>query len=215
MPKSDSLFIQQLEIGPMQNFIYLIGNTETKEAFVVDPAWDVDTIREAAAINDLNLIGALISHGHPDHTNGINDLLSTHDIPILVSKYEASFYKPVGDNIKEIDPNQKIKLGHFEIEALHTPGHTPGSQSFMIEGNLFTGDTLFLDGCGRCDMPGGDAEELYHTIYHRLMKLPNSTIIHPGHNYHHLHHDLLENQKESNPYMTCNSKEEFVHQRMG
>ncbi len=199
----------------MDNYVYFIGNKETKELFVIDPAWEVDFIREEAKKHGYEIKAALITHGHPDHTNGIEDLLKTHDIPIYVSKTEAEFYKPVGENIKDVNPADKISLGNLDIEFMHTPGHTPGSQCFLVEGNLVAGDTLFLDGCGRCDMPGGDAETMYDTIYNRLMKLPKSTIIYPGHNYHHLHHDTLECQMKTNPYMTCKNLNEFLRSRMG
>lgn len=215
MTDKSSLLIQQFEMGPMQNYIYFIGDSASKEIYVIDPAWEVDELRAKAKDQGLEIKGALITHGHPDHTNGIEELLTTHDIPIYVSEHEAEFYKPVGENIKDVKLDDKLTVGNVEIEFMHTPGHTPGSQCFLVEGNLVAGDTLFLDGCGRCDMPGGDAEVMYDTIYNRLMKLPDSTIIHPGHNYHHLHCDHLENQKKTNPYMTCNNLQEFLHHRMG
>lgn len=215
MGNNSSLIIQQMELGPMENYIYFIGDQDTNEIIVVDPAWEVDYIREQAQKQNLEIKAALITHGHPDHTNGIEDLLQTHDIPIYVSEQEASFYKPVGENIKDVKLDDTFKIGKFDIEFVHTPGHTPGSQCFLVEGNLVAGDTLFLDGCGRCDLPGGDAETMYDTIYNRLMKLPDSTIIYPGHNYHHKHFDSLENQKQTNPYMNCANLHEFVHHRMG
>lgn len=207
------LVIEQIEMGPMENYIYFIANSETKEAVVVDPAWEVDRIREIADTNGYQIKAALITHGHPDHTNGIGELLNTHDIPIYVSEHEAEFYKPVGDNIKEADANFSLELGKIKIDFVHTPGHTPGSQCFHVHGNLVAGDTLFLDGCGRCDMPGGDAEVMYDTIHHKLMKMPDSTIIYPGHNYHHLCCDSLEKQKETNPYMQCSNLQEFLARR--
>lgn len=209
------LVIKQMELGPMQNYVYLIANDLTKECAVVDPAWDVDSIRNEAKRSGYKITAALITHGHADHTNGIEDLLKTHDIPIYVSEHEASFYKPIGENIRDVKPNDQLKLGEVTIDFLHTPGHTPGSQCFVCHGNLVSGDTLFLDGCGRCDMPGGDAEVMYDSIANKLMKLPNNTIIYPGHNYHHLHHDTLEQQKRTNPYMQASNLNHFLKSRMG
>lgn len=213
--QNSPLVIEQMELGPMANYIYLIGNSNTKEVVVVDPAWDVNAIRKHAETKGYSITAALITHGHPDHTNGINELLSTHDIPIYVSEHEAYFYKPVGENIRGVDNNFSLELDDVKINFMHTPGHTPGSQCFHVHGNLVAGDTLFLDGCGRCDLPGGDAEIMYDTLYHKLMKLPNETVIYPGHNYHHLHCDSLEQQKKTNPYMTCSSLEQFLRERMG
>jgi glyoxylase-like metal-dependent hydrolase (beta-lactamase superfamily II) len=215
MKSKQPLLIKQLELGPMQNYIYFIGNEDTKEVVVVDPAWDVDKIIDYAKENNYQIKGALITHGHPDHTNGINALLKNFDIPVYVSRHEAFFYKPIGENIKEVDDDFSINLGEVKIDFIHTPGHTPGSQCFLCDGNLISGDTLFLDGCGRCDLPGGDAETMFDSIANKLLKLPNSTVIYPGHNYHHLHCDTLENQKHSNPYLDCDNLHQFTKRRMG
>ena len=210
-----NLIIEQMELGPMQNYIYFIGNSRTKEVVVVDPAWDVPAIMEAAEKKHYSIKGALITHGHPDHTNGINALLDRIDVPVYVSAHEAFYYKPIGENIKEVGENFSLELGEVKIDFLHTPGHTPGSQCFVCGGNLISGDTLFLDGCGRCDLPGGDAETMFDSIANKLLKLPNSTVIYPGHNYHHLHSDTLENQKKTNPYLDCDNLHKFTARRMG
>lgn len=226
------LILRQLELGPMENYIYILGDEESKDCVVIDPAWDVDAIRVAAAKDGLNIKAALITHGHPDHTNGINTLLETHDIPVYVSEHEASFYKPIGENIKEVKASDVFELGKMNIEFLHTPGHTPGSQCFLVKAPkgtyhgsatesfdsdtlLVSGDTLFLDGCGRCDLPGGDAEVLYETIENTLLKLPNNTVIFPGHNYHHLCCDSLEHQKHTNPYLNYDNLHGFIGRRLG
>ena len=229
------LEIKQMELGPMDNYIYLISNKFTKDCVVIDPAWDVNSIKEEIEANGLNLKSALITHGHPDHTNGIEELLKHYDIPIMVSEHEAAFYKPIGENIVEVKANHKLELGdsenQLEIDFVHTPGHTPGSQCFFIktarksytQANnlqleaqhlLVSGDTLFLDGCGRCDMPGGDAEIMYDTISNILMKMPDDTVIFPGHNYHHYCCDSLENQKKTNPYMQYDNLKGFISRRM-
>lgn len=230
------LEIKQLELGPMENYIYLVSNKFTKDCVVIDPAWDIKSIEDEISANGLNLKAALITHGHPDHTNGIEELLKTHDIPIMVSEHEASFYKPIGENIKEVKANHSLELGDNEnkisIDFVHTPGHTPGSQCFYIKSAkrsfyaannlhfestniLVSGDTLFLDGCGRCDMPGGDAEVMFDTIQSTLLKLPNDTVVYPGHNYHHYCCDSLENQKKTNPYLQFDNLHNFIGKRLG
>ncbi len=209
------LIIKQVELGPMQNYVYLIANSLTKDCVVVDPAWEVNKIRDLANLEGFKITAALITHGHPDHTNGIEDLLTTHDIPIYVSEHEASFYKPVGENIKEVKANHQLELGDIKIDFLHTPGHTPGSQCFLCHGNLVSGDTLFLDGCGRCDLPGGDVDIMFDTLANKLMKLPETTVIYPGHNYHHLHSDSLKNQMKTNPYLRSENLNNFISRMMG
>ena len=199
----------------MKNYIYFIGDRKTKETVIVDPAWNVDQIFKIAEKEELKIQAIFITHGHADHTNGIHEVLKKLDIPVYVSKHEAQFYKPVAENVEEVDSNFEMVLGDMNIRFLHTPGHTPGSQCFLVENKLIAGDTLFLDGCGRCDMPGGDPEEMYRTIYNKLLRLPQDTIIYPGHNYHELKEDRLENQKKSNPYMNCANLKSFISLRMG
>lgn len=230
------LEIKQLELGPMDNYIYVISNKFTKDCVVIDPAWDVEAIENEITGNGLKLKAALITHGHPDHTNGIEALLKNNDIPIMVSEHEASFYKPIGENIREVKASDTIDIGDtdnkLEISFVHTPGHTPGSQCFFIntakrsysaanninfesQNILVSGDTLFLDGCGRCDLPGGDAEVLFDTIANTLLKLPEDTVIFPGHNYHHYCCDTLENQKKTNPYLQFDNLKSFIGRRLG
>lgn len=210
-----NLFIEQIELGPMNNYIYMIGDSSTQEVMIVDPAWDVATLKRLLKDNDLHLQGLLITHGHPDHTNGIQGMLDDYDVPVYVARDEAFFYKPIGENVRDITPGQQLTLGNITIDCIHTPGHTPGSQCFKIDHHLIAGDTLFLDGCGRCDLPGGDAATLYDSLYNTILKMPNSTILYPGHNYHHLHCDSLEHQKQTNPYLQCASLHDFVHHRIG
>ena len=199
----------------MKNYIYFMGDAKTKEAVVIDPAWDVEEIFQIAETEELSIKAVYITHGHKDHTNGIDGILNKLDIPVYVSKHEAEFYKPITENIEEVDANFETNIGGIHVRFLHTPGHTPGSQCFLVENKLIAGDTLFLDGCGRCDLPGGDPEEMYRTIYNKLLKLPKNTIIYPGHNYHRLKEDRLEAQKKSNPYMNCTSLKSFISLRMG
>ena len=214
MNEPGALYLKQVELGPMKNYIYFVGDAQSKEVAVVDPAWEVESIFKIIQEEELTLKALFITHGHPDHTNGIDGMLAKYDIPVYVSKHEAAFYKPICENIREVDQNDEALIGNTRIRFLHTPGHTPGSQCFLVENKLVAGDTLFLDGCGRCDLPGGDPEEMYRTIYNKLMKLPKNTIIYPGHNYHHLKQDTLENQIKTNPYMNCSDMENFLQTRM-
>ena len=199
----------------MENFIYFLGDREKKEIAVIDPAWDVDFIRQEAARQNLKITAVLLTHGHPDHTNGLEKLLAAHDVPVYISAHEAIFLMPRHKNIREIKDNTKIKIGDLEIQCIHTPGHSPGCQCFLTEGMMISGDTLFIDGCGRCDLPGSDAKHMYRSLYDKIMKLPDATLIYPGHNYGPAPFDTLLHQKKTNPYLTCHSLEEFLEERMG
>ena len=199
----------------MENFIYLIGDKKTREVFVVDPAWQVDTILKVAKEEDLTIRGALISHYHFDHTNGVEELLKSVDCPVYVNKKDAPYMGFSHDNIKNVDDGQRIRVGDVEIACVHTPGHTPGSQCFHVQNRLVSGDTLFIGACGRCDLPGGDAKEMYASLTQRLMKFDDSTILCPGHNYAEKPTSTMGEQKKTNPYLLCDSLENFLRFRTG
>ncbi len=211
-----NLLIKQMEVGPMENFVYFIGDNETREVVVIDPAWDVPHLIDEATKNNLTIKGALVTHGHFDHTNGVEDLLKHLDIPVYINKHEADFFKFNwgNENVRKAESGEKIKVGDIEIELVHTPGHTPGSQCFLVNNNLVAGDTLFINGCGRCDLPGGNVEQMFETIYNKLMKMNDDTIIFPGHNYAEKKSDTLKSQKLTNPYMQYENLMEFVGKRL-
>ncbi|MEO8503447.1 MAG: MBL fold metallo-hydrolase [Acidobacteriota bacterium] len=182
--------------GQMANFMYLLGDPATRKAYVVDPAWDVASLLDVAAGDGYEVAGALITHYHPDHVGGdlfgiqvqgLAALLETHDVPVYANKHEAhGIHVMTGvseDDIRKVEDSDTLAIGDHELRFLHTPGHTPGSQCFLIDGKLVAGDTLFVQGCGRVDLPGGDTETMYHTLTSKLAKLPTDTVLYPGHNY--------------------------------
>ena len=215
MGNDGNLIIKQMEVGPMQNFIYFVGDKKTREVAVVDPAWDVDYICEEAEKNNYKISACFVTHGHFDHVNGLDEILSRHDVPAYVSKHEYKSFKPKHKNIVEIDGNAKIKIGDIDFDIIHTPGHSPGCQCLKCGANLVTGDTFFIGGCGRCDLPGSDVDAMYNSLYNVIMKLPDDTTIYPGHNYGKTPTALLSSEKKENHYLTCRSKEEFIKGRMG
>jgi len=212
------LYLKQIAVGPMANFAYLIGSQRTRECFVVDPAWDVVALQRAAAEANMKIVGALLSHYHPDHCGGhlfghdiqgVAELIRAADIPIYAHKDEVHGVQTVTGlpraAIKACDSGDKLSLGDIEITLIHTPGHTPGSQCFLCEERLISGDTLFLSGCGRVDLPGGDSDQLYDSLANKLAKLPPSTIIYPGHHYDAEDHATLAEIKQVNPFLQANS----------
>jgi len=198
----------------MQNFVYLVGDRNAREALVVDPAWDVDTILETADREGFKIKGALITHTHFDHVNGLEDLLKKTDSMVYIHKNEAEFLKGMKGNIEQIEGGDKLKIGQVEITFLHTPGHTPGSQCFLVERNLISGDTLFINACGRCDLPGGNAEEMYRSL-NQLAGLDESTVLYPGHNYADEPTSTIGNEKRFNPYLQTVNLDNFLKYRMG
>ena len=215
-----SLYFKQIEIGPMQNYVYLIGSTETRKAAVVDAAWDIDAIVRTAAQDEMEITHALVTHTHPDHVGGgfagleiagATELLEKCKAKVVVHKAEAEFIKGLSssDMIKT-DNADKVDVGGLEIQLIHTPGHTPGSQCFLVGNRVVSGDTLFIDACGRVDFPGGNPEQMYYSLTQKLMALPDEMILFPGHNYAPLKHATIGEQKKTNPYLKFSSLKQFL-----
>ena len=212
------LYLRQLELGPMDNFVYLVGAQGHDEAWVIDPAWDLDAIEAAALEDGRRISGAFISHCHHDHINGLPELLRRHDVPVFAQKTEAQFSSQLrqyaGDALRLLEPGDPLALGPLKAKALHTPGHTPGSQCLWAGGAVASGDTVFVNGCGRCDLNGGNPEDLYRTIQNVLLALPEETRLLPGHDYGDVPISTLGREREKNPYFQFPSVEDFVAYRM-
>jgi glyoxylase-like metal-dependent hydrolase (beta-lactamase superfamily II) len=215
-----SLYFKQIEIGPMQNYVYLIGSLETCKVAVVDAAWEIDTILKIAAQDNIEITHAFVTHTHPDHVgggfagmaiDGATELLEKCKAKVVVHKAEAEFIKGLSpSDLIKTDHGDKINVGGVEIELMHTPGHTPGSQCFLVDGRVVSGDTMFIDACGRVDFPGGNAEQMYYSLTQKLMALPDETILFPGHNYAPKPHATMGEQKKTNPYLKFTSLKQFL-----
>ena len=206
--------IQAMELGPMENFVYLIIDHGTGRAAVVDPAWEVPQILQCAQRHNVRITDILLTHSHHDHINGIDAVLEKYDAQVHLLKSEARFWGHFQDLPTLHHGGDVIALGDTGIEVLHTPGHTPGSACYKVGGNLITGDTLFVFGCGRCDLRGGDPEQMYDTLRGMREGLPSTTVIHPGHNYAEQTTSTLSEQIDGNPFMHFDHVDRFVHYRM-
>ncbi len=173
------MIINQLEIGYMDNFCYIVGCEKTRKALVIDPGDDVDQIVLATAKQGLEIETIVNTHGHGDHTAGNAELKSLTGAKIIIHALDAAGY-PTADVL--LEDEKILQLGEITFDVIHTPGHTPGGICLHAQGNLFTGDTLFVGDSGRTDLPGGDRPTLGKSI-RRLMQLPDDTIIWPGHDY--------------------------------
>jgi glyoxylase-like metal-dependent hydrolase (beta-lactamase superfamily II) len=206
---TDRLYFRQLLAGrdfavddpiarQMVNFVYLIGDRETGEAVAVDPAYGVREVVELIRADGLDLTGVLATHWHPDHVGGdlmgygiegIRELAGMDDVgaKVHVHRDEAEWVKRstgVSDSDLTVhDSGDTVDVGDIPITLMHTPGHTPGSQCFLVDGKLVAGDTLFLEGCGRTDLPGADPDQMYESLTQRLAIVPDDTILYPGHLY--------------------------------
>jgi len=180
----------------MVNFVYALGDHETGEALLIDPAYAPGELVDMVTADGLTVVGALATHYHPDHVGGdlmghsvagIVDLLAVADVPVHVQRDEMPWVTRrtgVGeDSLVAHDAGDVVVVGDLEVTLIHTPGHTPGSQCFLVEGCLISGDTLFLEGCGRTDLPGSDPAEMYRSLTERLSRVSDDTILFPGHLY--------------------------------
>ena len=207
--------IHALELGPMENFVYLLHDEATNKAAIVDPAWDVEEIIQLAKSRDIEITDILLTHSHHDHVNGIEHVLNQYDAQIHLLKDEAKFWGKQLEKPKLHYGGDIIKIGETEVKVLHTPGHTPGSACYHMGEHLIAGDTLFVFGCGRCDMNGSDPEQMFDSLKHLRTDLPNHTILHPGHNYAPTDPtSTMEAQKQGNPFLHFDQKEDFVKYRM-
>lgn len=203
----DRLYFRQLLSGrdfarddqmakQMVNFVYLIGDRSTGEAVIVDPAYAVQELLDTLEADGMALTGVLATHYHPDHVGGqmagwslegISALLDRVQVPIHLQKEELPWVERttgVGEaDLVGHDSGDVVKVGALEVELIHTPGHTPGSQCFLVDGRLVAGDTLFLEGCGRTDLPGADPVAMYESLHTRLARVPDDTVLFPGHLY--------------------------------
>jgi len=205
--------IDVLELGPMENFIYLISDKKTGRAAVVDPAWEVAEVIHLAQKKGVQITDILLTHSHHDHINGIQPILNQYDAQLHLLKAEAQFWGQHTDLPTLHHGGDVIKLGDTEIEVLHTPGHTPGSACYKVNHDLISGDTLFVFGCGRCDLSGGDPNVMFDTL-NKLGQLPGDTIIHPGHNYAVKQTSTMQEQCQGNPFMHFHDVDRFVDYRL-
>jgi len=226
-PGSD-LYFAQIQVGQMANLTYLVGSRSTREVLLVDPAWSVDALLDRAEADGMTPVGALVTHYHQDHVGGeifgmriegVARLLERSPVPIYVNEHEAEGTRKVTgaseSDLRRMQSGDELVLGQLRVKTIHTPGHTPGSQCFLVEeqgrpGRLVSGDTLFLGSCGRVDLPGSNPEDMYRSLNEKLKRLPDDTILYPGHLYSSEPYDTLGEEKRTNPFLRVASLEQFL-----
>jgi hydroxyacylglutathione hydrolase len=217
------IHFRQIQAGPMANYVYFIGDPISRKAAVVDPAWEVARIADLAMRDGYEIDKILITHYHPDHLGG--DLMGHHiegavellervKAKLYVHKAEAPWVRRIAgladSDLVAVEGGDTMALGALTIKFLHTPGHTPGSQCFLFDSNLVSGDTLFIGGCGRVDLPGADPEQMYHSLNRVLRNLDESTVVYPGHAYAPQPSSTIGAEKRTNPYMRFDSLSGFL-----
>jgi len=208
----------------MANFVYVVGDDQKRTCMVVDPAWDVPGIIDFIDREDLELTGALVTHYHPDHVGGeifghniagLEELLAIRPVKVHVNEIECEGVKQVtglsDSDFEKHSGGDIVLIGDVSVRLLHTPGHTPGSQCFLVNSSLVSGDTLFIGGCGRVDLPGGNPTQMYYSLTQILARLPDDTLLFPGHDYAPKPTSSIGEEKKQNQYLRMKSLEDWKH----
>lgn len=206
-----SMQYMSMVLGPVMTNCYIVYDSETRDAMVIDPAWNYRKIDQALQDNQLHLQFIFLTHGHADHIGALQELRNYKNVPVYVGKGDVDLISNSRNNLsmfmgKEIKcespdyvvtDGEIITLGHLKFTALETPGHTPGGISLYGEGVVFSGDTLFRYSVGRTDLYGGSAKTLIDSINTKLMPLPDDTVVLPGHGP----SSTIGEERQGNPYL--------------
>jgi len=197
--------VHQIQVGNMQNFTYVVEDDDTNEGIVIDPSWNLDQIEQVITRNNLKIKYIVNTHHHFDHTLGNEGMAKSTDAKII--QHEASELQ----NDITIKDGDVIKFGNSELRVLHTPGHSKDSICLIGDGKIFSGDTLFVGNCGRIDLPGGSAKELYHSLFDVLYSLDDNLELYSGHNYGLSAISTIGKEKTTNLVMQKRTEEEFLN----
>jgi len=196
--------VYQIQVGNMQNFSYVVEDDDTHEAIIIDPSWDLVELELIIKENDLKIKYIVNTHHHFDHTLGNEEMAKSTNAPII--QHEFSELKH-DISVKDGD---SIDFGNSKLKVLHTPGHSKDSVCLIGDGKLFSGDTLFVGNCGRIDLPGGSAQDLYHSLFDVLHSLDDDLVMYPGHNYGHSNVSTIGEEKTTNMIMQKRTEQQFI-----
>ena len=198
------MIVKQIPVGSMSNFTYIIADEKSKMAAVIDPSWDLEKVLDALKANDLKLLYIINTHTHFDHVLGNEQLATITGARIIMHKNSTL------DKDVTVNDGDTIQLGSINIKVIFTPGHSKDGMCLLAENKLFAGDTLFIGNCGRVDLPGGSATELYDSIFGKLMKLDDRIEVYPGHDYGSRPYSTIGDEKRTNYVLKPRTKEEFL-----
>lgn len=207
--------IIQLPIGPMDNFAYFLISESRNEMLVVDPGWEGPQLIQKIKSLGATPVGILLTHGHYDHINAVPDIQAAYpNLPVYFSKDEHPMFLPKCDNLTFITGGDQLDLLGITITCIATPGHSPGCISFYLKPILITGDALFIQGCGRCDLPGSNPKDMYISLFERIKPLPGDTVIYAGHNYGDTPSALLDEVLKTNTVFKAANEGQFLSRFM-
>ena len=198
------MIFKQIPVGTSQNFAYIIGDEKTKLCAIVDPAWEVDKLLSQCEELSLTVSFVINTHSHHDHVEG-NDAV----VKRTGAKIVAHERSPLSKDI-EVKDGDSISIGSLKVRVIHTPGHCPDHICLLADGEVLTGDTLFVGECGRTDLEGGSAGEMYGSLFNKLMTLDDATKVYPGHDYGNKPSSSIGEQRRNNYTLKPRTKEEFI-----
>lgn len=198
------MIVHQLQVGNMQNFTYIVEDEDTSEAIIIDPSWELVELELVIKRNGLKVKYIVNTHHHLDHTLGNEAMAESTNAPVI--QHELSELK----HDVSVKDGDLIEFGNSKLEVIHTPGHSEDSMCLVGDGKIFSGDTLFVGNCGRVDLPGGSAKELYHSLFDVLYPLDDELVMYPGHNYGPSETSTIGKEKKTNPVMQRRSEQEFL-----
>jgi len=204
--------VTTLTLGPKDfpNFIYLVEDPSSADVVIVDPAWDPDAVIKTIETARLQLRGILLTHAHSDHMDAVADIVTHTPVPVYLSKEEIDFSGISIGGLLSCYHEQPLQLGSITVEPLLTPGHTVGSTCYLAHNSLFTGDTLFIEGCGHTDAPGGCPNTLYASLQYLKREISEDTLVYPGHRYLRSPGVALRDIRRHNIYLNIKSQVAFV-----
>ncbi|HEX3047412.1 MAG TPA: MBL fold metallo-hydrolase [Bacillota bacterium] len=198
----------------IKNYSYFIIDLSTGSTALVDPAWDFPQLNSVIISKDLKLTTILLTHHHLDHVNLVRPFIKQYQPTVYISQKEIARYKFRCPNLTPVQHNDQIEFGQTIITCLETPGHTAGSMCFLLPDALFTGDTIFIEGCGMCKTPGGDPWAMYQSLQMIKERVDPTVNIYPGHSYGKPPGYPLGYLLKENTYFLFNTGEAFVKYRM-
>ncbi|MGH1568386.1 MAG: hydroxyacylglutathione hydrolase family protein [Nitrosopumilus sp.] len=196
--------VHQIQVGNMQNFSYIVEDEDTHQSIIIDPSWDLIELEMIIKENNLKIKYIVNTHHHFDHTLGNEAMVESTKAPII--QHENSELKH-DITVKDGD---LIEFGNSKLKVLHTPGHSQDSICLVGDGKIFSGDTLFVGNCGRIDLPGGSAKDLYHSLFDVLHNLDENLVMYPGHNYGGSETSTLGQEKITNHVMQKRTEQQFL-----
>ena len=196
--------VYQLQVGNMQNFSYVVADDDTNDAIIIDPSWDLVELELIIKEHNLNVKYIVNTHHHFDHTLGNDEMIQFTKAPVI--QHESSELK----NDLVVRDGDFIEFGNTKLKVLHTPGHSQDSICLVGDGKIFTGDTLFVGNCGRIDLPGGSAKDLFHSLFDVLYSLDDNLVMYPGHNYGPSETSTIGQEKITNLILQKRTEQEFI-----